>query len=61
MFGKSVIVDGREVWVWCTPDTPASELLQRASEQVRREEEDAARSNPNTVAYRKMVRAMWQS
>lgn len=54
MFGRAVTVDGREVWVWCVPDTPLSEVLERAAAVLRREEHDRNENSAHTLAYRTM-------
>lgn len=44
MYAKIVKIDGREITVMCCPDTPLSEVLQRAADQMRRKErEDGGR------------------
>jgi hypothetical protein len=42
MFGRMVTIGDREIWVNCTPKTPLSDVLRRASEQLKKEELDAA-------------------
>lgn len=43
MFGRTVKIDGTEFWVWCTPDTPYSEVLRRAAAMAARDEAGASR------------------
>jgi hypothetical protein len=38
MFARLIKIDGFSVWVNCTPETPFSELLRSAAEQVERME-----------------------
>lgn len=38
MFGRTVDIDGTEVFIFCTPDTPYSEVLMRAAAILRKEE-----------------------
>lgn len=38
MFGRTVDIDGTEVFIFCTPDTPYSEILMRAAAILRKEE-----------------------
>jgi hypothetical protein len=44
MFGRTVDIDGTEVFVFCTPETPYSEILQRAAEILRKEEREENRA-----------------
>jgi len=37
MFGRIVNVDGREIWVPCSPSTPLVEVLRRAADILARE------------------------
>lgn len=37
MFGRTVTVDGKEFFVACCPDTPLSEVLERAAVLASRE------------------------
>lgn len=53
MFGRSVCVAGRDFFVLCTPDTPLSEVLERAARQARREED--ARSEAEQCPYREAI------
>lgn len=39
MFGRTVSIDGVEVFVSCVPETPYSEVCRRAAEILAREEE----------------------
>ncbi len=40
MFGRTVTIDGEEIFVSCCPDTPLSEVLRRAAEIQKRDEAD---------------------
>jgi len=55
MFGRTVVIDGKTWVVMCTPKTPFSEVLRRASEMVADEERKAYEASPNYVAYRQAV------
>ena len=46
MYGKLVRIGGRDIWISCNPNTPLSEILMRASEQVRREEDPEREAKP---------------
>lgn len=56
MFGRMVKVDDREYFVFCTPETPFSEVLRRASHQAERQEkrqaEERMKSSPYYAALR---------
>jgi hypothetical protein len=56
MFGRIVHIEDREIFVLCTPDTPLSEVLERAARQERREEE--ARALLWQKPYRDAMRAI---
>lgn len=56
MYGMDVKIDGRTISVMCSPNTPLSEVLLRASQQMAREEELARLCHPYTVAYRDAIR-----
>ena len=38
MFGRTVDIEGTEVFIICTPETPYSEILMRAAAILRKEE-----------------------
>jgi hypothetical protein len=39
MFGRIVKIDGREIFVTCSPSTPLAQVLRRAAEILEREGE----------------------
>lgn len=43
MFGRIVNVDGREIWVPCTPSTPLVEVLRLAADILARDLSQGAR------------------
>lgn len=45
MFGRTVSVDGREFFVMCSPRTPLSEVLRRASEMAKQDEQSSENWN----------------
>lgn len=47
MFSRLVRIDGVEIWVSCTPQTPLSEVLRRAMQEMARRELGA---KPSEVA-----------
>lgn len=57
MFGRTIRIDGKEFFVWCCPDTPLSEVLERASRQAAKEERAARDRDPDTAAYRAAIKA----
>lgn len=61
MFGRTVTIEGRKIFVTCTPRTPLSEVLRRAADQLKREEVEAAEQDPTSRAYRAAVDALWRS
>lgn len=44
MFGRTVSIDGRDIFIFCTPATPYSEICRRAALQLARDEEIEAAS-----------------
>lgn len=52
MFGRTVSIDGTEVFVPCLPSTPYSEVLMRAARQLKLEE----RIEDGAMAYRVLYR-----
>jgi hypothetical protein len=61
MFGRTVSIDGREIFVFCTPQTPYSEICRRAMWQLERDEEIEAARSPQRIAYKAAVDAPWRS
>lgn len=57
MFGRSVKVGDREVFVLCCPDTPLSEVLFRAAQQAEKAEHEERTNSPLAIAYKHGVRA----
>lgn len=55
MFGRTVTIDGRSIFITCTPQTPLSEILRRAADQLSIEERRAQQSDPTYLAYRRAV------
>jgi hypothetical protein len=55
MYGKAVKIGDQEIWVWCSPNTPLSEILQRAARTAAKEEEDRNRADPVRVMYRDAI------
>lgn len=55
MFGRTVSIDGRDIFVFCTPQTPYSEICRRAAVQLEKDEEIEAARNPITIMYRSAV------
>lgn len=51
MYGKTVTLDGLEYFVWCTPETPHSEILRRAMYQAERHEKEQAERRMKTSPY----------
>lgn len=37
MFARLVTINGKEIWVYCIPQTPLAEVLRRAAVQLERE------------------------
>lgn len=38
MYGREVKIGNTAIWVWCTPTTALSEVLERAAQQLRKQE-----------------------
>lgn len=55
MFGRYVEVGEKRVLVFCTPQTPLSEVCQRAARQLAREEENELKGSEYYQLYRKHV------
>ncbi len=36
MYGKMIKIGEKEIWVYCTPNTPLSEILERAVLQLKK-------------------------
>lgn len=53
MFGRYVEVNGKRVFVFCTPQTPLSEVCQRAARQLAREEENELKGSEYFNLYEK--------
>lgn len=43
MFGRTIIIDGKEVFVFCSPSDPYSEVLRRAANTFERDEMKASK------------------
>lgn len=52
MFGRFVKIDGQEIFVSCSPQTPLSEVLRRAAMQMEKIERGKADADPIRAAYR---------
>jgi hypothetical protein len=61
MFGREVTIDGRRIFVTCTPRTPLSEVLRRAAAQLDQEERAARKNDPMNQAYQKAIDDLWKS
>lgn len=48
MYGLTVRVDGKEYFVFCTPDDPHSEVLRLAARMAEKEEQEAKRQSAQT-------------
>lgn len=56
MYGRTVTIDGKSWLVMCTPNTPFSEVLERASRMAFEEERAEREASPTYQNYRKWVR-----
>ena len=55
MFGRDVTIDGRRIFVTCSPSTPLSEVLRRAAAILDGEERAARARDPVHLAYQKAI------
>jgi len=51
MFGRLVKIDGKEVFVFCTPQTPYSEICRHAAEILRLEEAEEKKARAEALGY----------
>ena len=56
MFERLINIDGTEVSIPCTPDTPYSTVLMRAASILKREEEDARYNASFSTCRREYLR-----
>lgn len=61
MFGREVKIDGRTIFVTCSPRTPLSEVLRRAAAQLDQEERAARAGDPLHREYQKAVDNLWRA
>lgn len=57
MWGTYVTVNGRQYFVFGTPDTPDSELLMKAAREAEKTEKRRRESDPYFRDYREAMRA----
>jgi hypothetical protein len=52
MFGRYVTIENKKIFVFCSPETPLSEVCRRASLTLEREEKEAHDARGYAKAYR---------
>jgi len=57
MFGRIVNIDGEEIFVTCSINTPLSDVLYRAAEQMRLKEARKRMNDPHYIAYQRLLRS----